>query len=57
MDLLSDPDQLDILGEQGRKAVHNNYSHWSTAIRLEEILRQAVEGETAPRKVRTRKGD
>jgi sugar transferase (PEP-CTERM/EpsH1 system associated) len=57
VDLLEDPDQLDLLGEQGRKAVHNNYSHWSTAIRLEEILRQAAEGETAKRTARTRKDD
>ncbi|MEN8151502.1 MAG: glycosyltransferase family 4 protein [Planctomycetota bacterium] len=57
VDLLEDPDQLDILGEQGRKAVHNNYSHWSVAIRLEEILRLATEGETAPRTEKTRKSD
>jgi len=57
VDLLQDPDQLDILGEQGRKAVHNNYSHWSVAIRLEEILRQATEGERARRTARTRKTD
>jgi glycosyltransferase involved in cell wall biosynthesis len=55
--LLEDPDQLDILGEQGRKAVHNNYSHWSVAIRLEEILRHAREGEPATRTARTRKDD
>jgi sugar transferase (PEP-CTERM/EpsH1 system associated) len=42
VDLLDDPERLDILGEQGRKSVHNNYSHWSVAIRLEEILRQAT---------------
>jgi glycosyltransferase involved in cell wall biosynthesis len=41
-DLLDDPERLDILGEQGRKSVHNNYSHWSVAIRLEEVLRQAT---------------
>ena len=57
VDLLEDPDQLDILGEQGRKAVHNNYSHWSVAIRQEEILRLATEGEDAPRTAKTRKND
>jgi hypothetical protein len=57
VDLLEDPDRLDILGEQGRKAVHNNYSHWSVSIRLEEVLRLAIEGEGAPRTERTRKSD
>ena len=40
--LLQDPGRLDELAERGRKSVHNNYSHWSTAIRLEEIINQAT---------------
>ena len=39
--------RLDRLGEAGRKAVHNNYSHWSVGVRLEEIVRRAA-GETVP---------
>jgi sugar transferase (PEP-CTERM/EpsH1 system associated) len=38
VELLSDPAALDRLGARGRKAVQNNYSHWSVALRLEEIL-------------------
>jgi sugar transferase (PEP-CTERM/EpsH1 system associated) len=40
--LLEDPGTLDKLGDCGRKAIHNNYSHWSVAIRVEEILNQAA---------------
>jgi len=39
--LLKDPVRLDQLGDRGRKSIHNNYSHWSVAIRLEEIVNQA----------------
>ena len=46
--LLEDPRKLDEIGEQGRKSVHNNYSHWSVAIRLEEILNAAVSEPVKP---------
>jgi sugar transferase (PEP-CTERM/EpsH1 system associated) len=47
--LLSDPVRLDQVGEQGRKSVHNNYSHWNAALRLEEIVHQAsVEAVVTP---------
>jgi glycosyltransferase involved in cell wall biosynthesis len=45
--LLADPGRLDRLGEAGRKAVHNNYSHWSVGIRLEDVVSRAA-GETVP---------
>jgi sugar transferase (PEP-CTERM/EpsH1 system associated) len=45
--LLTDPARLDRLGEAGRKAVHNNYSHWSVGIRLEEIVGRAA-GDPVP---------
>jgi glycosyltransferase involved in cell wall biosynthesis len=40
--LLGDPRLLDEVGERGRKAVHNNYSHWAASIRLEELVNQAA---------------
>jgi sugar transferase (PEP-CTERM/EpsH1 system associated) len=40
--LLEDPAALDSLGSKARRAVHNNYSHWSTAIRLEELIHEAA---------------
>ena len=40
--LLQDPAALDRLGSRARRAVHNNYSHWSTAIRLEELIHEAA---------------
>jgi sugar transferase (PEP-CTERM/EpsH1 system associated) len=52
--LLEDPAQIDKLGTKARRAVHNNYSHWSTAIRLEELIHEAalvglgIETETRP---------
>lgn len=39
--LLEDPGKLDQLGDAGRKAIHNNYSHWSVAIRMDEYVNQA----------------
>ncbi len=39
--LLEDPGKLDEIGDYGRKAIHNNYSHWSVAIRIEEFVNQA----------------
>ena len=43
--LLENPHALQSLGSRARRAVHNNYSHWSTAIRLEEVVNQvALEG-------------
>jgi sugar transferase (PEP-CTERM/EpsH1 system associated) len=41
VNLLEDPARLDEIGDSGRKAIHNNYSHWSVAIRIEECVNQA----------------
>ena len=37
-DLFSDPTERDHLGFRARRAMLNNYSHWSIALRLEEIV-------------------
>ena len=39
--LLTDPIRLDQIGVQGKKSVHNNYSHWNAALRLEELIAEA----------------
>ena len=41
-DLLMDPGRLEAMGDRARKAIQNNYSHWSISLRLEEILSAAV---------------
>ena len=47
--LLTDPIRLDQYGVQARKAVHNNYSHWNAALRLEELIQRAsVESVVTP---------
>ncbi len=40
--LLSDPAEIDRLGARGRLSVHNNYSHWSISLRMEEIVEEAA---------------
>lgn len=46
-DLFNDPPGRDHMGFRARRAMLNNYSHWSIALRLEEIVEAAVR-ETVP---------
>ncbi len=41
-DLFNDPAGRDHMGFRARRAMLNNYSHWSIALRLEEIVDAAV---------------
>lgn len=40
-DLFADPKGRDLMGFRARRAMLNNYSHWSIALRMEEILEAA----------------
>jgi len=47
-DLFSDPQARERLGFRARRAMLNNYSHWSIALRLEEIVEAAVRENLLP---------
>jgi sugar transferase (PEP-CTERM/EpsH1 system associated) len=47
-DLFSDPQARERLGFRARRAMLNNYSHWSIALRLEEIVEAAVRENLMP---------
>ena len=47
-DLFNDPAARDHMGFRGRRAMLNNYSHWSIALRLEEIVEAAARETLTP---------
>jgi sugar transferase (PEP-CTERM/EpsH1 system associated) len=47
-DLFVDPQARERLGFRARRAMLNNYSHWSIALRLEEIVEAAVRENLMP---------
>ncbi len=47
-DLFADPQSRERLGFRARRAMLNNYSHWSIALRLEEIVEAAVRENLMP---------
>jgi polysaccharide biosynthesis protein PslH len=47
-DLFNDAAGRDHMGFRARRAMLNNYSHWSTALRLEEIVEAAARETLAP---------
>ena len=47
-DLFADPQARERLGFRARRAMLNNYSHWSIALRLEEIVEAAVRENVLP---------
>ncbi len=47
-DLFNDPAGRDHMGFRARRAMLNNYSHWSIALRLEEIVEAAARESLAP---------
>ena len=48
MDLFHDPVRRDHLGFRARRAMLNNYSHWSIALRLEELVEGAARESLVP---------
>lgn len=47
-DLFNDPTGRDHMGFRARRAMLNNYSHWSIALRLEELIESAARESLAP---------
>lgn len=47
-DLFNDPTGRDHMGFRARRAMLNNYSHWSIALRLEEIVEAAAREALTP---------
>jgi sugar transferase (PEP-CTERM/EpsH1 system associated) len=47
-DLFNDPAGRDHMGFRARRAMLNNYSHWSIALRLEEIVEAAARESLTP---------
>jgi sugar transferase (PEP-CTERM/EpsH1 system associated) len=47
-DLFADPATRDHMGFRARRAMLNNYSHWSIALRLEELVEAATRETLAP---------
>ena len=47
-DLFADPAARDHMGFRARRAMLNNYSHWSIALRLEELVEAATRESLAP---------